>query len=425
MVSNRAVVTGLGVVSPLGIGKDETWTNLIKGQSGIDLIGSFDASHFPVRIAAEVGEIDIKEFVDEEEITKHATERRTKFGLVASKMAVDDANIDLRKLIPGRVGVVTGAGLGIVRLEDLCRCMDDGKFNIKRFARELSHIYPDSILRCPPDLVSCLISTLYKIQGPNYTITSACAAGAQAIGLALRIIQRGEADIIIAGAADSMVNPMGIMGFIMLDAVSGNNEYPTKACRPFDRKRDGAVIGEGAGMVIVEELSHALERDVRIYGELLGYGTSMDAYRVTDPHPEGRGAIQSMQAALKDGGLMVSEIDYINAHGTSTPLNDKIETLAIKTLFGEHAYKVAVSSNKSMIGHLIAASGAVEFIATVKTVSENVIPPTINYEFADPDCDLDYVPNEARERETNIALTNSFGFGGHNATLAVGKYESS
>jgi len=424
MEKRRAAITGIGIVSPVGIGKEVTWNNLIQGRSGVRLITCFDASSFPTKIAAEVKDFNLRNFVSDEFILEHASERRTKFGLAAAKMAVDDANINFSKLNPRRIGVLTGAGLGIVRLDDICRCIEEENFNMEKFAAGLSFIHPESMFRCPTDLVSILLSRMFNTHGPNYTITSACAAGAQAIGMALRVIQRGESDVVIAGAADSMINPIGVIGFVTLGATSTNNEFPTEASRPFDRRRDGLVIGEGAGMVIVEELTHALKRGAPIYAELLGYGTSIDAYRVTDPHPQGRGAIQSMQSALNDAGLEVSDVDYINAHGTSTLPNDKIETLAIKTLFGEQAYRLAVSSNKSMIGHLIAAAGAVEFVATVLTVHKNIIPPTINYKHPDPDCDLYYVPNEAkRDMEVNVALSNSFGFGGQNATLAVSKYK--
>lgn len=418
----RVVVTGLGVVSSIGLGHKEHWRNLVSGTSGEHPISVFDASGFPVRIAAEVQQCETERYWPAKAPASLLAERRTRFGLAAAGMAIEDSGLEPRRLRGETGAVILGAGLGIVRLEDIARALGtDGAFDYARFARELDRIHPESMIRHPPDLVAGLIAQYLGFSGTNITITSACAAGAQAIGLALRQLQEGDADIALCGAADSMINPLGLTGFVLLGAASTQNEAGSSS-RPFDRTRSGLVMGEGAGVVVLETLERALARGAHIYAELAGYGTSLDAYHITDPHPAGQGAAQAMQMALRDARLKTDSVGYINAHGTSTLLNDKMETLAIKHVFGDRAYAIPVSSNKSMIGHLIAACGAVEFVGTVLTVFHQVVPPTINYHYPDPVCDLDYVPNTARACAVEVALTNSFGLGGQNASLVVQRY---
>lgn len=415
----QVVVTGLGIVSAIGLGHEEHWRNLVAGRSGERPISVFDASGFPVRIAAEVPEYDVRRYWPEELPDSLLAERRTRFGLAAAGMAIADSCLESAG---EPAAVILGAGLGAVRIEDIAQFLSaEGTFDYQRFPRELGRIHPESMIRNPPDVVAGLIARRLGFTGANMSITSACAAGAQAIGLAYRQLQEGDAEIAICGAADSMLNPLGLTGFVLLGAASKLNEAGIFS-RPFDRTRSGLVMGEGAGIVVLETLAHARQRRARIYAELIGYGTSLDAYHITDPHPQGQGAAQAMRMAIRDAGLEPQSVHYINAHGTSTQLNDKMETLAIKQVFGEHAYTIPISSNKSMIGHLIAACGAAEFIGTVLTVYHQIIPPTINYHNPDPACDLDYVPNLARPCPVEVALTNSFGLGGQNATLVLRRY---
>ena len=417
-MTDRVVVTGMGLISPVGLDTESSLRNLVSGRSGVDRITLFDASTFETGIAAEVRGFDLDNFLDADRVKGKMAERRTRFGVAAAKLALEDARLNIGG---SRCAVMTAAGLGVVRMEDVTRWIDDGIFNTERFARELNRLHAETAW-CPPNLVSDLIASLFGLKGCVYTITSACAASNQAIGLGARMIQRGEVDVVLAGGADSMINPMGVIGFTLLGALTTENEPPQQASKPFDRKRKGLVLGEGAGMVVLESLGHALRRDAEIYAEVAGYGTSIDAFRLTAPHSKGDGAVLAMRRALSDASWEPGDIQYINAHGTSTLLNDKIETLAIKRVFGEHAHALKISSNKSMVGHLIAACGALEFISTVDTVRRNIIPPTINYKDKDPACDLFYVPNRAIETEVHGALTNSFGFGGQNATLAISKY---
>jgi 3-oxoacyl-[acyl-carrier-protein] synthase II len=421
-IREPVVVTGLGVVSSVGVGHPEFWSSLVSGQSGESPITTFDASGFPVHIAAEVKNTDVLRYWPEPVDRLTTAERRTQFGLAAAALALHDAGLSPHDPRLRRGAVVVGAGLGIVCLEDLIAFLHQDSVDLAAFGKQLDRIEPASMLRQPPDLVGSLCASGLGVRGPNLTVTSACAAGTQAIGLAFRMLAEGHADIALCGAADSMINPVGLAGFVLIGAASKQNR-PGHTSRPFDRARTGLVLGEGAGMAVLETLASAQRRDAHIYAEVLGYGTTMDAYHLTDPDPVGGGAARAMRHAVREAGLEPADIHHVNAHGTSTVLNDKTETKAIKTVFGDHAARIPVCSNKSMIGHLVAACGAAEFVCTVLTVYNQVIPPTINYQHPDPECDLDYVPNTARKAEIGFALSNSFGFGGQNASIVVGRHD--
>ena len=420
----RVVVTGLGMVTPLGIRLEEVWERLLAGHSGIEPIRLFDAKGLAVQGAGQVPDDDWKAICaryPDEAATQG--ERRTLFALAAADSALEDSKLSLSASDPWRAGVSLAAGVGFGRLEDVHRwTRPDGTFDQAAFARGLDRVHPESLIRNPADRAAGLIAKHLRLRGLNLTITSACAAATQAIGLAFQTIRRGGADVMVAGGSDSMVSELGIVGFLLLGAVSTAPGPPSALCRPFDRKRTGLVVGEGAGIAVLEDESHARKRKARIYAEVLGYGSSIDAFRVTAPHPEGRGAIQAMRAALQDAGITADEIDYINAHGTGTKLNDSTETAAIKAVFQEQARHIPISSTKSMIGHLMAAAGGPEFVATVLTVERDRIHPTRNLANPDPKCDLDYVPNQARRATVRAAVSNSFGFGGQNATIIVRKY---
>jgi 3-oxoacyl-[acyl-carrier-protein] synthase II len=417
-------VTGLGVVTALGTEVEENWLKLLAGTSGIGSLSLPGSERSPVQAVGEVREADwrrVREAFPEEAETQG--ERRTLFALWAARQALRDGGILDGRGERERFGVVLGAGLGINRLEDIHRWLGaDGRFDELRFGREYGKVHSESLVRNTSHRPSALVGEKFSLRGMNATITSACAAATQAIGIGYRAIRRGDLDLVVAGGADSMINPVGLVFFVLLGAAATSQEVPAAVCRPFDRKRSGLVMGEGAGMVVLEEESHARRRGARIYGEVAGYGASIDAYQVTAPHPQGRGAEQSMRAALEDGGLGSGDIDYINAHGTGTKLNDAMETLAIKKVFKEHAGTVAISSSKSMIGHLLAAAGGPEFVYTVLSVYTDEIHPTINLATRDPRCDLDYVPNRKIAKTVRAALSNSFGFGGQNASIIVKKY---
>lgn len=412
-MKSRVVITGLGVVTPIGIGKDVFWPALIEGKSGAGRLTFFDTSNFSTQIDAEVKNFNPGDFIEKKKIRR--MDRFAQFAFAVSKMAVEDAKLDMSQEDPYKVGVITGSGIG-------------GISTLEEEHTVLLEKGPD---RISPFLIPMMISNMaageialyYNAKGINYSISSACASSANAIGDAFRNIQHGEADVIIANGSDAAITPVGFGGFCSIRALSTRNNEPEKASRPFDRERDGFLMGEGAGAIIMESLPHALARKVPIYGELVGYGTTDDAYHITAPAPDGESASRAMLLALQDAGISPQEVDYINAHGTSTPLNDRIETMAIKNVFGKHVYNIAISSTKSMMGHLLGASGVVELIVCLLAIKNGVIPPTINYEFPDPECDLDYVPNKARVKQVNIAISNSFGFGGHNAVLAVKKFE--
>ena len=423
----RVVVTGLGVVSPIGIGKEEFQEALFAGKSGVSAISLFDASGFPTTIAAEVKDFDSTKILKGMDVMTITSDRRAHFANAAAKLAVNDSRIDESILNSLRCGVSFGAGVhtAISKEDPIMFCdfqenvSDDKSFNFESFSRNLSKGGELSVI--PANLGAVTVANQYRIKGQCYTPISACAAASHAIGLGFRAIQRDELDISLTGGYDSMIFPFGVACFCLLEAMTKRNDELTEAIKPFDKNRDGFVLGEGSGVIVLEELEHAKKRNAHIYGEIVGYGTSMDAYRVTDPHPEGRGAAQAMRNAVNDAGLFPDDIDYINAHGTSTPKNDKMETKAIKEVFGDRAYKIPISSTKSMIGHLISAAGAVEFVASIIALQNDCAPPTINYNTPDDECDLDYVPNKARDLPINTVLSNSFGFGGQNSTLIARK----
>jgi len=414
-MKRRVVVTGLGAVTPIGTGVDRFWKNLVKGVSGIDTIKSFDPDEFglSVKIAGEVKDFDPLEFMDKREVSRLSL--FVQYAVAAAEEAIRDSGIKEAGYDPLRVGVIIGTGIG--GLADIER---EHSVLIQKGARRVSPFFiPYGI----SNMAAGYVAIRHGFKGPNYCVVSACATGNHSIGDAFRMIQMGDIDAAIAGGTEAAITPLGVAGFAIMRALSTRNEEPQRASRPFDRDRDGFVMGEGAGILVLEEYERAKARGAKIYAELVGYGATDDAYHITAPHECGEGAYECMRLALEDAGLRPEEVDYINAHGTSTPLNDKIETLAIKQLFKEHAYKLKVSSNKSMIGHLLGAAGAVEAVASVKTIETGVIPPTINLENPDPECDLDYVAGGAVEAEVRVVLSNSFGFGGTNACLVFKKVE--
>lgn len=412
-MQNRVVATGIGAVTPIGIGKDQFWDSLKKGKSGVKAVTHF--SEFPTQIAATIDEFDPQLYMEKREVKK--MDRFTHFAQAATQMALQDADLQLENEDKEKVGVLIGSGIG--GLDTI-----EKQFKIL-LAKGPRRVSPFLVPMLIANMASGYVSIVYGLKGPNSTPVTACASGSHAIGEAFRLLQRGEADIMIAGGAEAPVTSIAFAGFCAARAMSTRNDEPEKASRPFDLERDGFVMGEGAGIIILETLEHALARDAQIYAEIVGYGMSGDGYHVTAPDPDGRGAFLCMQKALEDGNLAPSDVDYINAHGTSTEYNDKIETLAIKNLFNQHAHDgLFISSTKSMIGHLLGASGGVEMVATLLSMEHGLIPPTINYEYEDPECDLNYVPNEAVEKEVDVAMSNSFGFGGTNACLVVRRYNS-
>jgi len=423
----RVVVTGMGCVTPLGAEIETIWRRLLAGESGVGYITRFDASSFPTKISAEVRDWDLSDVGEDPQQWKYQG-RHTHFAIGAAKKAMADSGIELSKLDPTRFGIYTGSGEGQQDFDRFTQMMVAGlaggdKLDLGRFTRTgLEILHPIGELEQEPNMPAGHLASLFGAEGPNINCLTACAASSQAIGEAVEIIRRGEADVMLSGGTHTMIHPFGVTGFNLLTALSTHNDEPTKASRPFDRNRDGFVLGEGAGMVLLEALEHAQARRAHIHGEICGFGSTADAFRITDTHPEGRGAISCIKMALEDAGVGPDEVDYINAHGTSTIVNDRVETLAIKQVFGERAYKIPVSSTKSMIGHLIAAAGATEVIFCLLAIRDNVVPPTTNYEYPDPDCDLDYVPNVSREVPCHAALTNSFGFGGQNIALLVKRF---
>lgn len=412
-MKKRVVITGLGAISPLGLSVEETWKKIIAGESGISRITKFDASSLPSQIAGEVKGFKPEEFMSAKLVSRVDT--FIQYAIAATEMALSDAGLPKSDL-GDEVGVIIGVGMGGVgQVEYYTRIFDE-----KGYKRVTPFFIPMII----PNMAAGQIAILYGAKGPNMAVCTACAAGNHAIGEAFRAIQEGKATAMICGGTEALITPLTVAGFSVMKALSTRNDAPEKASRPFDAKRDGFVIAEGCGILILEELEHAQRRGARIYAELLGYGANADAYHMTAPSPEGEGAAKCMELALKDAGLKPEEVDYINAHGTSTPLNDVAETKAIKRTFGEHAYKLMVSSTKSMTGHLLGGAGGLEAVLTVKALETGIVPPTINYEEPDPECDLDYVPNQARKANIKIALSNAFGFGGTNACLVFKKWES-
>ena len=411
----RVVVTGMGCVTPLGAEIETIWRRLLAGESGVGYITRFDASSFPTKISAEVRDWDLSDVGEDPQQWKYQG-RHTHFAIGAAKKAMADSGIELSKLDPTRFGIYTGSGEGQQDFDRFTQMMVAGlaggdKLDLGRFTRTgLEILHPIGELEQEPNMPAGHLASLFGAEGPNINCLTACAASSQAIGEAVEIIRRGEADVMLSGGTHTMIHPFGVTGFNLLTALSTHNDEPTKASRPFDRNRDGFVLGEGAGMVLLEALEHAQARRAHLHGEICGFGSTADAFRITDTHPEGRGAISCIKMALEDAGVGPDEVDYINAHGTSTIVNDRVETLAIKQVFGERAYKIPVSSTKSMIGHLIAAAGATEVIFCLLAIRDNVVPPTTNYETPDPECDLDYIPNVCREHRCDAALSNSFGF---------------
>jgi 3-oxoacyl-[acyl-carrier-protein] synthase II len=410
----------------MGTDVERVWEGLKHGESGVGYTTVFDASNFPTKISAEVRGFDVSEVGEDPEVWK-LRGRHTKFAIGAAKKAVVGSGIEDVQLDPTRFGVYLGSGEGQQDFDSFTRMMVSAlkgdQFDLALFTKAgLEELHPVAELEQEPNMPAGHLAAAFNAQGPNSNCLTACAASSQAIGEASEIIRRGDADVMLSGGTHSMIHPFGVTGFNLLTALSTSNDHPTKASRPFDLNRDGFVLGEGAAMVILEELEHARRRGAKIYGELIGYGSTADAFRITDTHPEGRGAISCMRMALTDAGLDVGDIDYINAHGTSTSVNDKVESLAVKKVFGDRAYQVPVSSTKSMMGHLIAAAGATELIFCLLAIRDNLLPPTINYEVPDPDCDLDYIPNKAREKRCDVTLSNSFGFGGQNIALICKRF---
>jgi 3-oxoacyl-[acyl-carrier-protein] synthase II len=414
MLRRRVVVTGMGMVSPLAIGVEETWQALIQGKSGVARITKFDPTGFDTQIAAEVKNFAPENFMDKKDIRR--MDIFIQYAVAAATLALEDAQLKITPANADRVGVVVGAGLGgLTTLENFHKVLlEKGPGRVSPF------FIPMMIVNEAPGH----ISMRFGAKGPNTSVVTACATGNHNIGDAWRIIERGDADAVIAGGVEATITPLAVAGFNAMKALSTRNDEPEKASRPFDKDRDGFVMGEGSGIVILEELQQALDRGAKIYAEIIGYGLTGDAYHITAPAPEGEGAARCMAMALKSAGIEPAEVDYINAHGTSTDYNDLYETMAIKTVFKEHARKLAISSTKSMIGHLLGGAGGVEAIFTILTICRGIIPPTINYQTPDPGCDLDYVPNVARKAGVRVALSNSFGFGGTNAVLAFRKFEA-
>ncbi len=413
-MNRRVVVTGIGVVSPIGIGKDDFWKALRTGKNGIKKITKFPTEGFASKIAGEIPDFNPENYG----LSRKETRRMdiaAVYAVVAANEAINDSKLDNAKFDPYRAGVLATSGIGGINTFE-----KQHKIFMEKGPSRISPFYVPMMII---NTISGEISIRHKLKGPNFSVVSACASSTHAIGEAFEIIRRDDADIMVAGGAEAAVTEMAVGGFSSMRALSTRNDEPEKASRPFDKDRDGFVIGEGSGIIVLEELEHALQRGAKIYGELKGYGATGDAYHITAPSPDGSGPAKSMEFAVKKAGLNLEDVDYINAHGTSTPLNDKIETTAIKLLFKEHTYKIAVNSTKSMTGHLLGAAGGVEAIATLLQIQNGIIHPTINYTTKDPECDLDYVPNQAREKVIKNAISNSLGFGGHNASLLFSRYE--
>ncbi len=414
-MKRRVVVTGLGAITPIGNNVEEFWTNLTAGKSGIGLITQFDTTNFDCKIAGEVKDFDFAQFGDKK--AGKRMDKVTQFAVAAAKQAIDDAKLDMTKEDAVRVGVCAGTGIGGIQtfLEQSLKYGEKGP----------SHISPFFIPMEIPNMPAAQIAIANGMKGPNTAIVTACATGTNCIGEALRLIQHGEADVMIAGGTEAAVTPIAIAGFDNMKALSRNNEHPEKASCPFDKKRSGFVMGEGAGIIVLEDLEHAQKRGAHIYAELVGFAMNCDAYHITAPDPSGIMPAECMVQAIKDSGLTPDDIDYVNAHGTSTHRNDLNETLACKKIFGDRAKQVPISSNKSMTGHLLGAAGGVEAVATILTIANDLIPPTINYEDVDTEegLDLDYVPNVARKQVVDAAMSNNFGFGGHNAVIVFKKYK--
>ena len=408
----RVVITGLGAITPIGIGRDEYWNALISGKSGIGKITRFDTSEFTSKIGAEVKDFEASDYMDKKESRR--MDRFSQFAVAATKLAFEDSKIDLENTDLERVGVVVGSGIGgMETLEKEFTKMTD---------RGPNRVSPLFIPMMISNMAPGQVSMAFGLKGTSMAITTACASGTHSIGESFRMIKEGKMDIIVAGGTEAAITPIAVAGFCSMKALSTRNDDPEHASRPFDKERDGFVMGEGAGILILEDLEHALAREADIYGEVVGYGSTSDAFHITQPDPEAKGASRAMEMAIEEAGIEPSEVGYINAHGTSTYFNDKLETLAIKNVFKEHSKDINISSTKSMTGHLLGAAGGIEAIATALALKEGRIPPTINYEKSDEECDLNYTPNKSVKRDINYALSNSLGFGGHNASILIKKY---
>ena len=408
----RVVVTGMGVIASLGHNVNDFWANIVAGKCGVDKVTLFDAKDYSCQIGAEVRGWDPAQHMDPKEVRRN--DRYTHFGFCAAKQAITDAKLDMTKEDADRVGVLIGSGIG-----GMLTIENQHKVLMERGPRKVS---PFMIPALISNMCSGLVAIELGARGPNFGVVSACSTSTHAIGESLRMIRGGEADVMICGGAEASITPLSYAGFCSMKAMSTNNENPQKASRPFDLNRDGFIMGEGGAVLVIESLEHALARGAHIYCELAGYAATCDAYHITSPDPDGKGLSQAMIKSLRDANVEPHQVDYINAHGTSTPYNDKFETIAIKKIFGDHARKVNISSTKSMTGHLLGAAGSIEAVISVKAIETGIVPPTINYETPDPECDLDYVPNVARRAEVEVALSNGFGFGGTNATLAFRRY---
>ena len=412
-MTDRVVVTGIGLVTPVGSDRKTTWDSLLEGKSGIDYISLFDAEGFESRIAAEVNDFDAAPILGRKDARR--LDRFAQFACVAALEALEDAGMDMATEDPDRVGVLIGSGVG-----GIITISEQHKILLDKGPKRVSPFLVPMMLG---DMASGQVSMMIGAKGPNFSTVSACATGTDSIGEALEMIRRGRADVVIAGGTEAAVCEIGVAGFNSCMALSTRNDDPQAASRPFDTGRDGFVLGEGAGLVVLESLEHAKKRGANVLAELAGYGASSDAHHVTQPHPEGEGAARAMKWAIQDAKLVPENVDYINAHGTSTPLNDKFETIAIKRMYGDHAYKLKISSTKSMTGHLLGAAGGIEAAFSVLAIKEGIIPPTINLDDVDPDCDLDYVPNKAVKQKVDVAMSNSLGFGGHNASLVFKSFQ--
>jgi len=412
-MSKRVVITGMGVISPIGKNVKEYWDSLRSGRSGISSIESFDVSDYPAKIAGEIKELDVADLIEPKEARR--TDRTILLSLVAADEAIKDSGLNMEQEDPDICGTIIGSGIGGIQTFSA--------EHKKLVQRGPSRVSPFLIPNMISDMPAGRVSMAHNLKGPNYCPVSACASGAHAIGDAYLAIQAGMMDVCVTGGTEAPICPIALAGFSNMKALSTRNDTPEKASSPFDKKRDGFVMGEGAGILVIESLEHALARNAKIYGEISGYGATGDAYHISHPAPEGEGARRAMMMALKTAGITPDKIDYINAHGTSTPFNDKYESTAIAATFGEHVQNLHISSTKSMTGHLLGASGAIEYIACALAINNKIVPPTINYEDPDPECPLSYTPNTAVEKEVRYALSNSFGFGGHNASLIIKKYE--
>ncbi len=412
-MKKRVVVTGLGIVSSLGNNIESFWNNIVNGKSGIGHITRFDTSEFPVKIAAEIKDFNVEEYIDKKEARR--MDKNTQYAVAAANMAAKDAGLDLEKIDKPRFGVILGCGVGGIETFE-----DQYKTYAEKGSKRISPFFVPMMIA---NMASGQVAMSLGAKGINETVVTACASGTNAIGDAFKAIQRGDADIMVTGGTEAAITPMALGGFSSMKALSTNNDNPETASRPFDKTRDGFVMGEGSGIIVIEELEHAINRGAKIYAEVVGYGASCDAYHMTAPDPEGTGAAKAMELAVKDAGTDVCDIDYINAHGTSTGLNDKFETTAIKKVFKDKAYDLLISSTKSMTGHLLGAAGGVEGVILSLALKEGIVPPTMNYTEKDEECDLNYVPNKAIEKDIKYGMSNSFGFGGHNAVIVMKKYE--